>query len=360
MSTVRPVKTPTHLTITTDSVYGDSIINNGLHESDACIYDSKDRSHSATISQFGLTAPDEGAYIITQQPVSTHPLYIHVKKPSSVRLIPEEVDGSNADNACLPSAAACLGGCGVLIDVDPGRKYGYVVGRTSLGAHLGLRTFKVKVIFEDNTRWALWILPPPRSLVSFDGILGGISEEDTPEINLRRITSIAPASSDLLQSLGIGEEASGGRAARIRELRAAGARRQQNNVGNNVNATSPQIPAPPPTLPQQPSASKEAIVAGSQIQVPSQTGSEHLPANKEAIVVGTPTPVPATTSSEQPPASKEAIVVGTQTPAPPITSSQQPPAAPRVTRHGALANRAGSPSSPSPVPGARKGIKHNL
>ncbi|KAE8219243.1 hypothetical protein CF319_g7029 [Tilletia indica] len=354
MSTVRPVKTPTHLTITTDSVYGDSIINNGLHESDACIYDSKDRSHSATISQFGLTAPEEGAYIITQQPVSTHPLYIHVKKPSSVRLIPEEVDGSNADNACLPSAAACLGGCGVLIDVDPGRKYGYVVGRTSLGAHLGLRTFKVKVIFEDNIRWALWILPPPRSLVSFDGILGGISEEDTPEINLRRITSIAPASSDLLQSLGIGEEASGGRAARIRELRAAGTRRQQNNVAGT------QTPVPAPTSSEQPPANKEPIVVGTQTPVPAPTSSEQPPANKEPIVVGTQTPVPAPTSSEQLPANKEAIVVGTQTPAPPITSLQQPPAAPRVTRHGALANRAGSPSSPSPVPGARKGTKHNL
>ncbi|KAE8234207.1 hypothetical protein CF326_g751 [Tilletia indica] len=252
MSTVRPVKTPTHLTITTDSVYGDSIINNGLHESDACIYDVSGQPYIAKVIQWAPSPPPEGTYIVTQQAVSTQPLYIHINEPSSVRLVPEQVDGTTPDNPRLKTSGAHFSGIGVLSTFDEVNRTGIIVGRVSLGKKFGMKNWKIKISFDvDDKACTSSDEPKNNYLVSFDGTLVDIDEEDLPHVKLDRITTIMPAPLLLLQSFGVAEENSGGRAAHIRSLRAAGSKRENGWLKNNPSAASsvsarPTTPTPSP------------------------------------------------------------------------------------------------------------------
>ncbi|KAE8218615.1 hypothetical protein CF319_g7542 [Tilletia indica] len=243
MSTVRPVKTPTDLTITTDSVYGDSIINNGLHESDACIYDVSGQPYIAKVIQSAPSPPPEGTCIVTQQAVSTQPLYIHINEPSSVRLVPEQVDGTTPDNQRLKTSGAHFSGIGVLCTFNEVNRTGIIVGRVSSGKKFGMKNWKIRTSFDVDDKACTYSDEPKNNyLVSFDGTLVDIDEED-------RITTIMPAPLLLLQSFGVAEENSGGRAAHIRSLRAAGSKQENGWLENNRSAASSvrlSAPAPQP------------------------------------------------------------------------------------------------------------------
>ncbi|KAE8218025.1 hypothetical protein CF319_g8015 [Tilletia indica] len=227
MTASRLVKWPTHLAITVDVILGNAESVDNVHKVDSTIYDSEDTAAEAKTHLWSRIPPKEGAYIVTQAPLATSPLRFNINDPENMRLIPEAFDGTNPENEHLPPTIPFISGIGVIKTVQPDRKRGLFGGFVFLNKGLGWVEWEADARFDDSVKFAAWMLPPPRTLVSFDALLAKVSPQGDIQIILRRVTSLDSAPQGLLSALAIGTAGSSDRAARIREVRATKVKRQE-------------------------------------------------------------------------------------------------------------------------------------
>ncbi|KAE8243643.1 hypothetical protein A4X06_0g6177 [Tilletia controversa] len=226
-STSKTSKWTTHLSITTDLIIGTGTSINCVHTLEATLYDLENKGHSGIVNLWSRDIPAQGAYIITNASLATHPMRCFVSDPLAIRHIPAEVDGSNPTApSSLTEGVPFVSGTGVLTEVDPTRKKAFLIGHVYLNKVHGWTTFKIFLTFEDHVRFNPWLMPAANSLCNIEGVVSGKAEDGTMEIYLRRISALGQAPSDLLQSLGMGQQAqTSHRASRLKELREAGSKR---------------------------------------------------------------------------------------------------------------------------------------
>ncbi|KAK0518887.1 hypothetical protein OC834_007570 [Tilletia horrida] len=217
----RFIKWPTHLGMTTDVDLTPVRSENYLHFLEASFFDGEDTPVDGELSIWGRAPPEEAAYIMNQVSMSTHPLKFAVADAICLRQIPKEIDGSDQSAPCLPNCPPWVTGVAVVFNNDARRKEGYLVGFVFMGRAVGFVRFKILVKLEDIPRFHAWYLAPPRSLVSFEGILHNIDSDGTPVVHLRRMTYICDAPRPLLQELGIGQSPGADRAAKRADHRQA-------------------------------------------------------------------------------------------------------------------------------------------
>ncbi|KAE8221645.1 hypothetical protein CF319_g5022 [Tilletia indica] len=225
MSAGRFVKWTTHLAITTDAVLGAATSKEFLHEIDTTIFDPNDMSFNGKAIIWARVAPTEGAYLLNLVPMATKPFRLAINEPNAMRQIPEDFDGTDPSNASLPPFIPYLSGVGLLKSVAEDKKHGVIAGFTFLGKSTGWAQWEIEVAFEDHPRWALWSLPPPRSVVAFDASLAEVTDNGDLKCYLRRISTIDTNVRPLLAALGVGHgpTAANDRVAKLKEIRAQAA-----------------------------------------------------------------------------------------------------------------------------------------
>ncbi|KAK0525244.1 hypothetical protein OC834_005240 [Tilletia horrida] len=228
----RPTRFITHLCISVDVVLGDSTIVDSVVRATAHLLNRKDSPDEAILTLWARVAPEGGAYLITGAAFGTSPLTLHVNEPSSMRLIPEEVDGSIDGNPTLAAVDAFVFCLGVLKSVSADKKSGVVGGFVFLGKTDGWVEFELHIFFEDTARWQSWSLPGPRTLVYLDAVLDRVDEDGKVFCALRRIFAVEPAPQQLLTALKIGQSSSGSTSKASLILGA----RQRNSAKTNSSA----------------------------------------------------------------------------------------------------------------------------
>ncbi|KAE8222461.1 hypothetical protein CF319_g4345 [Tilletia indica] len=241
-SSPRNGKWPTHLSITTDVIFGTVESKDYSHKVDSTIFGEKEESIDAVTHIWARSEPKEGAYLVTHAPFAPNPMRMNINDADCIRQIPESMDGtyrnvyvcsssrpltdssysagSNPDNETIPPALPFISGIGVIKDVETNKKKGTLAGFVFFNRLVGWIEWSAEVSFEDSIRWLAWTLPPPRTLVSFDAVLTKVRADGTMELSLRRINNIDAAPQNLLTGLHIGQAAGAERAARIRLVRA--------------------------------------------------------------------------------------------------------------------------------------------
>ncbi|KAE8226065.1 hypothetical protein CF326_g7763 [Tilletia indica] len=220
MAASRIIKWPTHLAITADIIMGAVQTIENSHTIESTIFDTNESAIDVKTLMWARLQPREGAYLVVQAPIATKPIRLNINDTENMRLIPEAFDGTNPDNDSLPHAVPFFTGTGVVKSVSPDRKKGTIGGWVFINKNLGWVEWEVDASFDDTVKWLAWLFPPPRTLVSFDGLLASGTSDGEISIILRRITTIAPAPQNLLASLSVGQGGVMDRAARIRLARA--------------------------------------------------------------------------------------------------------------------------------------------
>ncbi|KAE8220005.1 hypothetical protein CF319_g6407 [Tilletia indica] len=198
----RPIKFTTHLSISSDLIITDTAaMEDNIQHLQTHILNFKGPSIESTLSLWGRDVQPPGAYILTQQPFATNPARIYINETSCLRQIPEEFDGSVAENPSLPAGPVFLSGNGVLVHVEGNKKSGRIIGKVFFSKNAGWIDYGIEVEFEDTLRFNAWLLPPPRTVVNFDAILNCVDEDGTVRVFLRRIVAVEPASASLLAAL---------------------------------------------------------------------------------------------------------------------------------------------------------------
>ncbi|KAE8220608.1 hypothetical protein CF319_g5891 [Tilletia indica] len=225
MSAGRFVKWTTHLAISADAVLGTATSKEFLHEIETTIFDPNDISVNGKAIIWARVAPTEGAYLLNLVPMATKPLRLAINEPNAMRQVPEDFDGTDPSNASLPPFIPYLSGVGLLKSVAENKKQGVISGFTFLGKSTGWAEWEIEVAFEDHPRWALWSLPPPRSVVAFDALLAEVTDDGDIKCHLRRISTIDTNVRPLLAALGVGNGPAGAndRVAKLKEIRAQAA-----------------------------------------------------------------------------------------------------------------------------------------
>ncbi|KAK0522979.1 hypothetical protein OC842_006301 [Tilletia horrida] len=293
MSTsARSTKFPTTLAISGDMVFGPSTVRDNVLEIAGHILNAK-TSIKALLSMWGRNPITEGLYLLTQCAMATHPLRINISEQMCARLVPEDFDGSIPENASLIPVLAYLSGIGVLKQVDPTKKSGIITGFVFLGRNVGWVEWSLHVSFEDNPRWNHWLLPSPRSLVSFDAVIDRVDEEGNVHCSLRRIFVIDAASQALLTALKIDGGAKSDRASLILGYRSKRPLETASSVQDGTSPTKPTLEGfQRPTLP--PLTTPTKTTNGD--DVPLQPGAPRMTRGAAGSVTETP---PSPTPTQQ-------------------------------------------------------------
>ncbi|KAE8223255.1 hypothetical protein CF319_g3688 [Tilletia indica] len=263
--TARNAKWPTHLAMTTDVIFGTSESKEYSHKVDSTLFGANEEPIEAKTHMWNRSPPREGAYQAIHCPFAPNPMRINVNDKESLRSIPESMDGTNPENECLVPISPFVSGTGAIIEVDADKKKGKIGGLVFFNRQLGWIEWYANISFEESLRWLAWLLPAPRTLVSFDGILDKIRPDGTMDITLRRITTLDSAPQALLVALKIGSASGGDRAARIRQVRAGAlAKAKKETDDADVFTETPlkgdaSAPAPP-SSPVKPTRSAPALM----------------------------------------------------------------------------------------------------
>ncbi|KAE8222187.1 hypothetical protein CF319_g4568 [Tilletia indica] len=231
--TSRNAKYPTHLAITTDLIFGPVESTEFSHKVESTLFDAREEPFEANTYMWARNPPKEGAYQAIQCPFAPTPMRINVNDKESLRNIPESMDGTNPENESLMPIAPFVSGIGAILEVDSDKKKGKIGGLVFFNRQLGWIEWQANISFEESLRWLAWMLPAPRTLVSFDGILDKVRPDGTMDITLRRITTLDSAPQALLVALKIGNAAGGDRAVRIRQARADAAAKAKRKVDDD-------------------------------------------------------------------------------------------------------------------------------
>ncbi|KAK0521736.1 hypothetical protein OC834_006550 [Tilletia horrida] len=195
----RPLKWPTFLAISADSVLTHDESNDG--DIQLTLMDEHDNVMRGTITVAGDHVSDDGAYLLRQAYVGTDPLHFHVGQDGCIRSVPEEFDDPTGDT--LPWAPSLLSGIGVVAEVNESRKKGLIRGLSFLGKDKGWRAWELRTRADDASDDPLQQIPRPLSLVSFHAALHRVGRDGILEAKLHRIAYLQPAYSLLLGQLGI-------------------------------------------------------------------------------------------------------------------------------------------------------------
>ncbi|KAE8218684.1 hypothetical protein CF319_g7485 [Tilletia indica] len=271
MSAARNTKFSTHLALTTDIVLGLPNSKEYVHEIDSTIFDLRKGQVDVTTVVWARTPPEQGIYIVNQFSLSTaDKLLLVANDANCMRRLPEDYEGQGP---LLPNVLAYLNGHGCIMSVDEDRKGAIVGGFVYQGKAYGWKEYKVHLHFGEGMRFSTWTMPPPRTLVSFEGIWEGVAEDDgLIKASVCRIATIDTAPQALLLALGIGTSAATNKAAHLRQLRAKAA------------VASP----PPPTTPKD-TVSPVPVHDGQQANMPDSTPT---PAPKAVLRQPSPSPAP--------------------------------------------------------------------
>ncbi|KAK0519793.1 hypothetical protein OC835_007412 [Tilletia horrida] len=214
-------KFPTHLAMTGDVLLGSVTTDNCVHDIEATVYDSDENPHPGSLNIWARDQPAEGLYLLCNVPCATEPLRIAVSEPTTMRLVPEEVDGSSASGICLPPGPIFFTGVGLTESVDADRKGGMLVGWTYMGKKVGWIRYRIRAFFENTTKWIPWYMSQQNSLVAFDLLFYRINENDIVECLIRRLTVLDGNHSNLLQSVGATSTKAHSRGEKLKEIKAA-------------------------------------------------------------------------------------------------------------------------------------------
>ncbi|KAK0524127.1 hypothetical protein OC834_005650 [Tilletia horrida] len=217
----KTAKFPTHLAISGDALLGSAQSANCVHDIEATIYDHDENAYSGTLNMWARDQPAEGLYILNNVPCATGPFRLAVTDSNTVRLVPEEVDGSSASGICLPPGPVYFTGVAVLDGVDADRKGGTLTGWTYMGKKLGWVPWTFRAVFENAIKWNSWYLPPLNTLVAFEVLLHRIGEDGTIETLIRRMSAIEGTGAALMQSVGGSSSKVNARGAMLKEMRLA-------------------------------------------------------------------------------------------------------------------------------------------
>ncbi|KAE8244664.1 hypothetical protein A4X13_0g6392, partial [Tilletia indica] len=127
-SSPRNGKWPTHLSITTDVIFGTVESKDYSHKVDSTIFGEKEESIDAVTHIWARSEPKEGAYLVTHAPFAPNPMRMNINDADCIRQIPESMDGSNPDNETIPPALPFISGIGVIKDVETNKKKGTLAG----------------------------------------------------------------------------------------------------------------------------------------------------------------------------------------------------------------------------------------
>ncbi|KAK0541219.1 hypothetical protein OC842_000052 [Tilletia horrida] len=253
-----PAKTskfPTHLAMSGDALFGSAQSANYVHDIETTIYDQDENPHSGTLSVWARDQPAEGLYILNNVPCVTGPFRLAVNEFNTMRLVPEEVDGSDTSSVCLPPGPVFFTGTGIVGGVDSDRKGGEIKGWTYMGKRHGWVPWLLRAFFENTIKWNPWYMPPLNAIVSFDVLLHRVREDGVMEVLIRRISAIEGTGATLLQNMGAAPAKPNARGAMLKELKAA------KKARTAPTPTEEQDPSPSDECPPAPKTNKAGIVS---------------------------------------------------------------------------------------------------
>ncbi|KAK0522553.1 hypothetical protein OC834_006241 [Tilletia horrida] len=256
------VKWPTHLAVCGDLVLGVAETSDCVHEVDTVLYSEDGLDHSGTLNIWSREPVQQGLYVSTSVAMATHPLRFSVGDTYQLRLVPEAIDGTNADMPSLPQGCTSVIGTAAITWVADDRKTCKVEGFTYLNKTHSWQRFQVFLFFEDTGRWTSWTFSTPGTLISFEGIMMHKDKDDVFKVAVRRVAAVTTAPQQLLQALDVPTGTATSQADRVRQARAAGRQQalqvqQAAKDGASSPTETPQITTPVKDSAQRPSDTAE-------------------------------------------------------------------------------------------------------
>ncbi|KAE8226589.1 hypothetical protein CF326_g7682 [Tilletia indica] len=250
----------THLALSADVILGKAKSDNCVHEIEGTFDDTEGQIHKVMLNCWARDVPDQGVYVLVNVPFATHPHRLGLPEVTSLRLIPDEMDGSDTGGVTLPPTPVFLTGIGVICSVSADRKSVVIKGFTYLNKTHQWQMWTINSAFPDTPKYNAWTAPGPRSLVSFDCTVLREAGHHTLDTALVRVTLLSPAPAPLLQALSVVSPATDDRAERIRQARAA--RQAQ------PSSSSTSIPSTPSTSGNKEETKEESAATPADADVP--------------------------------------------------------------------------------------------
>ncbi|KAK0524487.1 hypothetical protein OC834_005518 [Tilletia horrida] len=146
-----------------------------------------------------------GVYNFSNAILGTQPMSLFLPGDANARLVPEDIDGCDPLLSSLPWRGPVLNGIGVVTVADGKKGKITISGRSWHGAFVGWIPFKVHGRVEDglNGPFSIPYIPGRGTLVSFDGIMDGVTDDGGVEALLYRIQHLQHAHPTLLIELGV-------------------------------------------------------------------------------------------------------------------------------------------------------------
>ncbi|KAE8221960.1 hypothetical protein CF319_g4763 [Tilletia indica] len=238
-SSSKTMKWATHLALTGDVILGTADSKDAVHDINSTMDDEDGEMHQLSLNCWSREVPLQGLYLLYKVPFATNPNRLGVSYPAQMRRVPDEFEGMLSAAAALPASPVMLSGCAPVVWIDATRKTAIVQGFTYLNKTHQWQQFKIRIMFEDNSRWAAWLIPGARTLVDFDCVIVRMGADDIYDAYIRRIMTLGPAPPALLQALEITSPGNDDRAERLRQARAANRlSAQQKGKGTEEAATN--------------------------------------------------------------------------------------------------------------------------
>ncbi|KAK0524064.1 hypothetical protein OC834_005671 [Tilletia horrida] len=188
---------PTFLALT-----GDVILANRDKEDETGLirvlsFDSRGRSVEGHLVSPCSDEERDGWFTIRHVPTTTRPLRLYDCGDNYLRIVPEEVDGSDPSKVVMDWMDMLASGIGVLKEVDPVARKGVLVGLTRMGDVQGWGRFDLRLKFGGVPTAPFEV----HSLISFDAILERIDKDGIPCVRALDLVPLGQADSTLIAAL---------------------------------------------------------------------------------------------------------------------------------------------------------------
>ncbi|KAK0538597.1 hypothetical protein OC842_001229 [Tilletia horrida] len=202
-----PVRFPTHLSLNADVILGTTSTMTNPHTIESLLIDITNTINRLDLIVWTRNAIASGAYLASNCMLITAPKRaMYMMAPDShqcLRRIPEEFDGSDPSQPCLPACVPMVHFVAAVKQLSKDGKQATLVGRQYMGKEHGSVEFEFTGIFESVPRWEHWFFSKVGTLVSGEGVFHRINEEETMEVLMRRCTVLCDAPVSLLTALNI-------------------------------------------------------------------------------------------------------------------------------------------------------------